>query len=183
MTSKVLSDNLITNFSEFKSVPKQVQFSYPLRNVEYCEYFNDDTNIQNDTTDFGKVVLSKENLTTERVDSSLTYIHKLKFGFNFRSIEILKYIVKLNENAITKSVWIEHGKEIEPISELQNLQYAIQCLRPKSFWSFYSSDDSGISEIDKIKSQFKTPEGILDIDKLGAYLKTKPIEFEKYCDY
>jgi len=59
---------------------------------------------------------------------------------------------------------------------------AIQILKPDSFWAFYSQDTSDIPAIDKIKTQFKDAEGILDIDKLGAYLKTKPKELAKYCD-
>ena len=44
-------------------------------------------------------------------------------------------------------------------------------------------EKSEIKEIDAIKDQFKDSEGILDIDKLGAYLKTKPPALAKYCDY
>lgn len=57
---------------------------------------------------------------------------------------------------------------------LANIQFAIQALKPDAFWVFYNSEPSEIPEIDAIKAKYKTPEGILDIDKLGAYLKTKP---------
>jgi hypothetical protein len=72
---------------------------------------------------------------------------------------------------------------LKQIPELSNIQTAIQTLKPDSFWAFYNSEPSGIKEIDAIKAKFKDTEGILDIDKLGAYLATKPKELEKYCDY
>jgi hypothetical protein len=59
----------------------------------------------------------------------------------------------------------------------------VQFLKSDSFWAFYKRDESEIPEIDIIKAQFKDSEGILDIDKLGAYLKTKPKELAKYCDF
>ena len=69
------------------------------------------------------------------------------------------------------------------IPELVNIKTVTQTLKTDSFWAFYSTEPSGIKEIDKIKARFKDSEGILDIDKLGAYLATKPKELEKYCDY
>jgi hypothetical protein len=69
------------------------------------------------------------------------------------------------------------------IPELVNIKTVTQTLKPDSFWAFYNSEPSGIKEIDAIKANFKNTEGILDIDKLGAYLKTKPKALAKYCDY
>jgi hypothetical protein len=69
------------------------------------------------------------------------------------------------------------------IPELSNVQAAIQFLKSDTFWAFNNLDQSGNKEIDAIKSQFKDSEGILDIDKLGAYLKTKPAALAKYCDF
>jgi len=65
----------------------------------------------------------------------------------------------------------------------QFLLNIFQIINPQTFWAFYNSESSTIKEIDKIKAQFKNAEGILDIDKLGTYLKTKPKALEKYCDY
>lgn len=73
--------------------------------------------------------------------------------------------------------------EVRKIPLLSNTQIVIHYLKPDSFWAFYNHDKSQFPEIDAIKSQFKDSEGILDIDKLGAYLKTKPKALEKYCDW
>lgn len=178
---KTLTDSLITHFSEYKSEPKPVQLSFPLSKLKYCEFY-DDTNMLNDTTYFGKIVLAKEKLT-KRTKSSLTYIHKLDFDYKFQSIEILKYKVKTREGFISKLVWLENGKEIKPISELKNLQPVVQYLQPKSFWAFQGYEKSGISEIDVIKSKFKPSIFDLDLYKLGLYLITKPQELSKYCDF
>lgn len=69
------------------------------------------------------------------------------------------------------------------VKELENIKIAIEYLKSDSFWAFYNSGRSGMKEIDKIKSNYKTANGILNIDKLGAYLQTKPKELAKYCDY
>jgi hypothetical protein len=74
-------------------------------------------------------------------------------------------------------------KSSKIIPELLNIQAAIQYLKSNAFWAFYNKLPSGYKEIDAIKSQFKDSEGILDIDKLGAYLKTKPAALAKYCDF
>ncbi len=69
------------------------------------------------------------------------------------------------------------------LDNLANIRYAIQVLKPDSFWAFYNQDKSDFSEIDAIKTRFKDAEGILDIDKLGAYLQAKPAVLSKYCDF
>lgn len=161
---------------------KDISFTYPLQNVSFCEYFEDETNIQNDATSFGKAVLAKE-LLQDRQDSSLLYLQKVAFDYGLRKHEIVKYKVLINNAYQYKSLALIDGKVYTFPSELSNIQTAIQTLNPDAFWAFYNSEPSEIPEIDAVKSDFKTSEGILDIAKLGAYLKSKPKELEKYCDF
>jgi hypothetical protein len=129
----------------------------------------------------------KPNIDTAR--NFIYPIHKLAFDYDAQKTVIVKFSVVMDsvysaeqtllfQSNIKNSIWEE-----KLIPELSNIQTAIQTLKPDSFWAFYNSEPSGIKEIDKIKTQFKDSEGILDIDKLGAYLATKPKELEKYCDY
>lgn len=134
------------------------------------------------------LIISEEKnpFTGDTTSRHIEFSNELKFIFNLKEIIIVKYIVKQKDLVLKVSskvfqkdiVWQE-----KQILELSNIQTTIQTLKPDSFWAFYNSDPSGIKEIDAIKAQFKDSEGILDIDKLGAYLKTKPPALAKYCDY
>lgn len=183
--TKATTENITfsKDFVSFKAILKNVSYSYPLRNLEYCEYFEDDSNIKNDTTEFGKIILSKEKIK-DRTDSSLIYVHKIKFDYGFSSLVLVKYKIREhNGNFKTKIIWIKAKREIESIKNLENIENTFKYLKPKIFWAFYNSDKTKYPEVDNIKAQFKDSEGILDVDKLGAYLKTKPAALAKYCDF
>jgi hypothetical protein len=100
-------------------------------------------------------------------------------------------IVKIQKNRDTLSLgyktfsFFKKDKcwNMRELPELSNIQTTIQYLKSDTFWAFYNNDKKDIPEINAIKAQFKDNEGILDIDRLGAYLKTKPKSLEKYCDY
>ena len=64
-----LTPIFLNNFKEYKGLLLNVTFQLPLRNTTYCEYFDDETNKENDSTFFGKVVLKIENLNNIRDDS------------------------------------------------------------------------------------------------------------------
>ena len=126
---------------------------------------------------------------TNPIDTTRNFIlpiHKLTFNYGKNWISILKYKV-MKDSILSNSKVLLFEKELKwtlkSIPELSNIQTAIEYLKPDSFWAFYNQDKSSIPAIDAIKAQFKDAEGILDIDKLGSYLKTKPKELEKYCDF
>jgi hypothetical protein len=116
-------------------------------------------------------------------------VHKLSFNYDSKKVEIIKFAISIDSvfSSIQTLIFLQEYNSFiwqeKEISELINIQTAIQYLKPDSFWAFYNSEPSGIKEIDAIKTQFKDSEGILDIDKLGAYLATKPKTLAKYCDY
>jgi hypothetical protein len=171
---------VLNKFTEYPSNDIESTFSYPLRKTEYCTYFDDETNKQIDTTFFGKHIMTSEKIETIRPDSVLKYIHSFSFFWEENEIMFVKAIL----NTRIQLFIFENQKLILDIPErFQPIRNIFQTLKPDSFWAFYSTEPSGIKEIDKIKARFKDSEGILDIDKLGTYLATKPKDLEKYCDY
>ena len=172
----------ITNFGGFKSLLKNVSYPYPLRNIEYCTYFDDISNIQIDTTYIDKLIILRENALLD-TSNHIEYLHKFSFENAFDKYVILKYVLKKGNVKNFKNLILKNLNELSIEPSLTNIYSAFQILKPSTFWAFYNQDKSNIPEIDQIKAQFKDSEGILDIDKLGAYLKTKPKELAKYCDF
>ena len=85
---------------------------------------------------------------------------------------------------ISKVFQINNETFKEVAAEVVGQMYeAISILKTESFRAFLNPESTKYQEIDQIKAQFKDSEGILDIDKLGAYLKTKPKALAKYCDF
>ena len=125
-----------------------------------------------------------------RIDTTIKY-WKLNTFLSFDYEDGVYSIVKVQKNRGSLVIGYnsfgffkkEKCWEQRDVKELSNIQTAIQYLKPSTFWAFYNQDKSNIPEIDQIKAQFKDSEGILDIDKLGAYLKTKPKALAKYCDF
>lgn len=150
--------------------------------IDFKTKVNCDTIVGVLSTFFTKDNLSKKEKNIWRLDRILF------FDYENGKVAIVKITMKKDSNILgTKSFLfkVENNKcwqnFINP--QLNNILFSVQYIKPGLFWTFYNQNNSNIEAIDKIKSQFKDSEGILDIDKLGAYLRTKPKEMEKYCDF
>lgn len=73
--------------------------------------------------------------------------------------------------------------ESREVKDFDNIRYAIQVLKTGTLHAFYTKENSPNESIDKIKNDFKDVKGILDINKLGLYLKKRPLELKEFCDY
>jgi uncharacterized protein (UPF0333 family) len=185
------------NYSQF--IGKKVGLTIKTRlNAPYFQdYIQSDgesliVSIQPDTSkDAGNVettVLNNEK-SKYRNDVSLRhikFIRKLIFSYQGKETCIVKFEIRKDtilDNTQIKVFQKTAAWQETELKEIENIRLTMQFLKSDSFWAFYKKDESEIPEIDKVKAQFKDSEGILDIDKLGAYLKTKPKELAKYCDF
>ena len=94
----------------------------------------------------------------------------------------LKNIIKVKLFKFESNNWVEVQSSPNP-----NVNVIFDFFKTISA-EFYNQisikeNNPNFPEIDNIKAQFKDSEGTLDIDKLGAYLKTKPKALAKYCDF
>jgi hypothetical protein len=127
----------------------------------------------------------RQNFARDTAKVFIKFVNKLSFNFQGKEIKIIKYVCETNKTFQVKSKVFQRNQNWQEIQiqDLLNIRLVIQSLKSDMFWAFYNKSPSGYKEIDSIKSQFKNSEGILDIDKLGAYLKTKPAALAKYCDF
>ena len=119
--------------------------------------------------------------------SHIQLFHKLtvsNLGDDFIIVKYREIKDTISLKTISKVFQINNGTFKEAAAEAVGQMYeAISILKTESFRAFLNPESTKYPEIDQIKAQFKDSEGILDIDKLGAYLKTKPKALAKYCDF
>ena len=190
-----LSQNI--NYSQFTGKKVDLTIKTRLNLPYYQDYIQSDgepliMSIQPDTSKVTESVetailnIEKSKYINDVTLRHIKFIRKLIFSYQGKETCIVKFEIRKDtifENTQIKvfqktAIWQE-----TEIKEIENVRFAIQFLKSDSFWAFYKKDESEIPEIDSIKAQFKDSEGILDIDKLGAYLKTKPAALAKYCDF
>ena len=126
------------------------------------------------------------NYPNERA-SHIQLFHKMtvsNLGDDFIVIKYREIKDTVALKTISKVFKINKETFVEiPNDAVGQMYEAISILKTESFRAFLNPESTKIPEIDNIKAQFKDSEGILDIDKLGAYLKTKPAALAKYCDF
>jgi hypothetical protein len=177
-TQKTIQSIYLQNafYQEYSLIDKEKSLIISNESVEKCDtlvgvirpFFIEETKL--DATQNSWLISSILSCDYEDGVTALVKVYKMKDTTSIRA-EVFVFYKK-------DKCW-----SLRQIPELSNIQTAIQALKPDSFWAFYNSEPSGIKEIDAIKAKFKDADGILDIDKLGAYLATKPKELAKYCDY
>lgn len=157
------------DFINFKTTSTKIEYSVPIKEFELCEFFDDGTNKNNDSTFFGKTILKKE-LFEKRKDLSIKYIHKISFEHNFEKYQFVKYILNQNNNKLEKIICFLNKKEVNVPEEILYIRNVFLKLNPKTFWAFYNENESGNPKIDKIKKQVKTSENWLRLDKLNKLI-------------
>jgi hypothetical protein len=183
----VASSSFAQNSRAFFSMPIEQTFyrrySHPLEDSLVISSVMKDDRISNDD----KFELFLASKYPKETATHIQLIHKLtsvNLGEEFITVKYrefkdtlsLAYICKVFKNQAT-------GFTEVPNDAVGYMFEAIKILKTETFRAFLNSDPTKLKEIDAIKTRFKDSEGILDIDKLGAFLATKPKELEKYCDY
>ena len=182
------------DFIKYRGRTVSVLHKISVNDTYYHTYQNGIDSVFKVTFDNKKIGKSEDqflNSLLNLVNKSENYIlpiHKFFMEYEGKKTVIIKYFsfensFLSNAHSIVLQLNNNNNNLEKSIPELSNIQTAIEYLKPDSFWAFYNQDKSNIPAIDAIKAQFKDAEGILDIDKLGSYLKTKPKELEKYCDF
>lgn len=157
------------DFTNFKTISTEIEYSVPIKEFEFCEFFDDETNKNNDSTFFGKTILQKE-LIEKREDSTIKYIHKISFEFNFEKYHFVKYILNHNNSKSEKIICFLNKKDVNVTEEIGYIKNVFFKLNPKTFWAFYNENESGNPKIDKIKKELKTAENWLKLDKLNSLI-------------
>jgi hypothetical protein len=135
---------------------------------------------EDNSTTANEFLKAKSIYFMDNADTSKINIKSLVvISTNYANYQILKYSLIDNKSDM-KYLNISNGHKISlPDAYL----YLIKLKGPILMEFYKSVNNPKYPDINKIKSQFKDSEGILDIDKLGAYLKTKPAALAKYCDF
>jgi hypothetical protein len=193
--SKILGFLLLLSSNLFAQNNAKAFFSMPMEQTFFRRYANpieDSLVVSSTITDDrisadDKFELFLASKYPNEKATQIQLVHKLSssnLGEDFITVKYLEIKDTLALGLFTKVFQVENEafKEV-PNNKVGQLYEAIKFLKTEAFRSFLNPEPTDIPEIDKIKAQFKDAEGILDIDKLGAYLKTKPASLAKYCDY
>jgi hypothetical protein len=135
---------------------------------------------EENSTTANEFLKAKSIFFLDKADTSKINIKSfVVISTKYTNYQILKYRIIDNKSDM-KYLNISNGHKISlPDAYL----YLIKLKGPILMEFYKSVNNPKYPDINKIKSQFKNSEGLLDIDKLGAYLKTRPAALAKYCDF
>ena len=173
--------------NKFDLVPSEkikVVFNYRIPHQVFYKYVDTSYNWARRDSVFEEVILK-----FSRKDSTFKPIYRFEWINENLLYTVFKYIIKSDTTEQSKTALLYQSKKgwVE-VKSVPNSNIAVffdffRVINLDFYDKIGSQDKSDIPAIDQIKAQFKDSEGILDIDKLGAYLKTKPKELAKYCDF
>ena len=186
---------VVTNSIYGQSTVAEAHFSMPLEQTHFRRYAHpiEDSLVISSTIKDERITTNDKLelfIASKYPNETATHIwlfHKLTVSNLGEDYTIIKYQVLKDSISIEfKTVIFRNEenqfKEANP-NLFENIYNSIKYCKTETFRAFLNSEKTKLLAIDAIKAQFKDAEGILDIDKLGSYLKTKPKELEKYCDF
>lgn len=169
------------NFVSFEVIPIKAKFDMKISDQKLHRYTEDsDSRAENDE---GFSEILREIIASDTSNKPL-------FRFEWQSGDFKYSILKYQKKDLSKQLKLytlqDNWNEIvNPSKDNEKLFYNVFKVMTLELYDLLTSNSelSANEEIENIKAKYSSPEGILDIDKLGAYLATKPKELEKYCDF
>lgn len=171
-------DNI--NYKAFEALPRKVILSFGLVHPQFCAFTNSPSN--KNLLELKSFIKREDKLSN---NSEINLIHKLSFLHQKDTVEVVKYTIsnsiKNNVIVLKKNIVLT---KIGLSTTLYDIAFVIKSLKnEKILWAFIDDKKTNYPEIDLIKEKFKDENFTLNLSKLGVYLRTKPKEMEKYCDF
>lgn len=169
------------NFVSFEVKPIKAKFDMKISHQILYRYTEDSDSRAEKDEAFSEIL--------RKITATDTLIKPL-FRFKWQSGDSKYSILKYQEKDLSKQIKLytlqdSWNEIVNPSKDNEKLFYDVFKVMTLEFYDLLTSNSelSVNAEIDTIKAKYSSPEGILDIATLGAYLKTKPKELEKYCDF
>lgn len=175
----------------FEKSISQNKISTKIKFINVFEFTNvyDYTKEDNDTLMNSKIITKlPENLLRTEKEASIKLLTKLKIIYNNEEHIYIKYLLKRADISNLEIIDIVFANNIFLRDESKNVSLGsvkkiLNSVNAKILFEFYNKGDNNLYlEINRLKPFVKSPNGILDINKLADVIEKNKILLSKYLD-